>query len=93
MKSRSSLVYEARLAFGLSAILPALGLPAYAVLSRLLWGRHDTELPLSSLVITLVILLPLASGLSAAHLMTIEQEENFAELRHSYPEPAWRLPV
>jgi hypothetical protein len=93
MKSRSSLVYEARLAFGFSALLPALGLPAYALLSRLLWGRYDTEFPLSSLVDTLVILLPLASGLSAAHLMTIEQDENFAELRNSYPEPAWRLPV
>ncbi len=93
MKSRSPLMYEARLAFGLSALLPALGLPAYVVLSRLLWGRYDTELPLSSLVNTFVILLPLASGLSAAHLMSIEQDENFAELRNSYPEPAWRLPV
>jgi hypothetical protein len=39
------------------------------------------------------IILPLAAGPSAAHLMTIETEEGFAELRRSYPEPRLRLPL
>jgi len=93
MKTMSPLYYESRLVAGLAGLLPSLGLPAYAVLSRLLWGRFDTEMPLPMIVNAFEIILPLAAGLSAAHLMTIETEEGFAELRRSYPEPRLRLPL
>jgi hypothetical protein len=93
MKSNPFLWYETRLAFDFSALLPAFGLPVYAVISKLLMGRYDSELPISSLINTLVILLPLVSGFSTAHLMSIEQEANFNELRNTYPKPAWWIPV
>ena len=92
MKPVSFFFYEARLVSGLSALLPCLGLPAYAILSRLLWGRYDQISPVS-LHNTFVIVLPLAAGLSAAHLMSIEVEEGFDELRRSYPEPRLYLPL
>ena len=81
MRTTSPLYYEMRLVAGLAWLLPCLGLPAFAVLSRLLWGRFDTEMPLPMVVNAFEIILPLAAGLSAAHLMTIETEEGFADLR------------
>ncbi len=93
MKPKTLLCYEVRLAAGLSALLPILALPVYAVLSRLLWGRFDAEMPLPMIVNAFEIILPLSAGLSAAHLMTIETEEGFADLRRSYPEPRLRLPL
>jgi len=93
MRTKSPLYYETRLVAGLAGLLPCLGLPAFAVLSRLLWGRFDTEMPLPMIVNAFEIILPLAAGQSAAHLMTIETEEGFAELRRSYPESRLRLPL
>jgi len=93
MSVKPALFYEARLVAGLAGLLPSLGLPAYAALSRLLWGRYETELPLPAILNTFEILLPLAAGFSAAHLMAIEVEEGFDELRRSYPEPRLRLPL
>lgn len=92
MRTVSPFFYEARLAAGLTSLLPCLGLPVYAVLSRLIWGRYD-EIALGTLRNAFVILLPLAAGMSSAHLMGIESEEGFDELRHSYPEPRLRLPL
>lgn len=92
MKPASFYFYEARLVSGISGLLPCLGLPAYAILSRLLWGWHDLLSP-ASVRITFGIILPLAAGLSAAHLMGIEVEEGFDELRRSYPEPRLSLPL
>ena len=93
MRARPALLYEARLVAGLSGLLPCLGLPAYAVLSWLLWGSPGGETPLPMIASAFEIILPLAAGLSAAHLMTIETEEGFDELRRSYPEPRLRLPL
>lgn len=93
MRTKSPLYYETRLVAGLAGLLPCLGLPAFAVLSRLLWGRFDAEMPLPMIVNAFEIILPLAAGQSAAHLMTIETEEGFAELRRSYPESRLRLPL
>lgn len=93
MRTMSPLYYETRLVAGLSGLLPCLGLPAYVVISRLLSGRFDAEMPLPMIVNAFEIILPLAGGLSAAHLMTIETEEGFSELRRSYPEPRLRLPL
>jgi len=93
MRTKSPLYYETRLVAGLAGLLPCLGLPAFAVLSRLLWGRFDAEMPLPMIVNAFEIILPLGAGLSAAHLMTIETEEGFAELRRSYPESRLRLPL
>jgi hypothetical protein len=92
MRAASAFYYETRLVAGLSGLLPCLGLPAYAALSRLLWGGYD-ELSLGALSKAFVILLPLAAGLSSAHLMGIETEEGFDELRRSYPEPRLWLPL
>jgi hypothetical protein len=39
------------------------------------------------------MVLPLAGGLIAAHLMSTETENGFHELRRSYPEATWRKPV
>ncbi len=93
MRTVPPLCYEARLVAGFAGLLPCLGLPAYAVLSRLLWGRFDAEIPLPMIVNAFEIILPLAAGLSAAHLMTIETEEGFSELRRSYPESRLCLPL
>lgn len=93
MRTAPPVFYEARLVAGLAGLLPCLGLPAYVVLSRLLSGRFDPEMPLPMIVNAFEIILPLAGGLSAAHLMTIETEEGFSELRRSYPEPRLRLPL
>lgn len=93
MRMAPPLCYEARLVAGFAGLLPCLGLPAYAVLSRLLWGRFDAEMPLPMIVNAFEVILPLAAGLSAAHLMTIETEEGFDELRRSYPESRLHLPL
>jgi len=93
MRTASPLYYEGRLVAGLAGLLPCLGLPTYAILARLLWGRFDTEMPLPMIVNAFEIILPLAAGLSAAHLMTIETEEGFVELRRSYPESRLHLPL
>lgn len=93
MRALSPIRYEARLVAGLAGLLPCLGLPAFAALTRLLWGRFEAEIPLLMFVNAFEIILPLAAGLSAAHLMTIETEEGFAEIRRSYPESRLRLPL
>lgn len=82
--------YEARLVGQLSAILSCLAIPAYTVLMRL-WYQYDDPSP-DRLYKIFAILLPLASGLAATHLMSIESEAGFCELRLTYPEPRLRLP-
>lgn len=89
MRTASPIRYEARLVTGFAGLIPCLGLPGYAVLSRLLWA----DLPLVMIVTGFEIILPLTAGLSASHLMTLETESGFDELRRSYPEPRRRLPL
>lgn len=89
---RLSIRYEILIGGHWSALLSCLGIPAYALLARLLRGRYD-ELSPGMLLEAYVILLPLVSGLAAAHLMSIESEVRFEELRLSYPEARFRLPL
>lgn len=93
MRTRPVLLYEARLVAEPSGMLPCLGLPVYAALSWLLSGGSAGETPLPMIANAFEIILPLAAGLSAAHLMTIETEAGFDELRRSYPELHLRLPL
>jgi ABC-type transport system involved in multi-copper enzyme maturation permease subunit len=90
---KPALWYEAKLALGWSALLPSLGLPIYVGLTRWLFLTAPSAASAEMLAQSFVILLPLVSALSAAHLMTIEQEEGIVELRASYPEPPARLPL
>lgn len=85
--------YELRVTLGPASLLPALGLPVFALAYSLTWLMEGRAGHVDELRNLLEILLPLASGMAVAHLMTVEPEEGFEELRLSYPEPAWRLPL
>jgi ABC-type transport system involved in multi-copper enzyme maturation permease subunit len=89
---KPSIWYEITICGRLTVFLSCLGIPTYIVLMRLFWGRYD-ELSPDMVLQTFVILLPLVSGLAAAHLMSIESEVGFSELRLTYPEPRFKLPV
>ena len=91
MPDRGLLRYEARLALGPSA-LPVLALPAYAGFRKLLAATGALEMSAGALS-AFVFVLPVSAALAAAHLGMIESEAGFAELRSSFPEPAWRLPL
>ena len=90
---RTSVYYEARVAFGWATLLPALLLPAYALIFWLNGLAYPGTPELGRLVQAFGLGLPLSAGLAAAHLMVIEREEGFDSLRRSYAEPSWRLPV
>ena len=90
---RGLLWYEGRVLLGWSALLPVLGLPGYALLRWLVGKASGDSTSLAVILRAFEVILPLASGLSAAHLLTIEYDEGFEELRRSYPEPAFRLPL
>lgn len=85
--------YEILISGRWTSLLSCLGIAAYALLPRLLWGRYFDELSPGMLLEAFVILLPLVSGLAAAHLMSIESEVRFDEIRLTYPEPRFRLPL
>ncbi|MBE2193276.1 MAG: hypothetical protein IAE83_03800 [Anaerolinea sp.] len=93
MRAKPMLYYDLRLTVGLTSILPALVLPLFGMLNGLIWHLNrftprqlDIERPFE-------VALPLFAALASAHLMTIEQDERFSDLRDSYPEPRWRLPL
>lgn len=85
--------YEARVAHGFSTLLPALLLPAYGLIALISWLSSGIPQTAPQQLQAFAYLLPLAAGLSAAHLMTVERDENFDALRRTYPETAWRLPL
>jgi hypothetical protein len=85
--------YEARAAFGFTAVVPALLLPVYGIIVLVNWLRTSYTPASSEVISALVVLLPLSAALSAAHLMVVEREGNIDALRRSYPEPTWRLPL
>lgn len=82
-----------RICLGLPALAPLLGLPAFALLNGLIWSGSMGEPHVYEIARAFEVVLPLAAGLAAAHLMSIEAEEGFDDLRRSYPEAAWRLPL
>ena len=85
--------YEARAAFGFTAIVPALLPPVFGIIILVNWLRNGFTPTASEVMSALAVLLPLSAALSAAHLMVVEREENVDALRRSYAEPTWRLPV
>jgi hypothetical protein len=86
--------YEAQIIFGVTAALPVLGLPLAAFVEGLMWQRPYSPTPqLIDVLRIFEVALPLMTGLAAAHLMTVEREEGFDELRRSYPEATWRVPL
>jgi hypothetical protein len=93
MNLRHLLYYEFRIVFGLASLLPALLLPAYLLLGLLTWVSREATPTLFDALRAFVLILPLSAGLLAAHLMTVEREEDFDELRRTYPEPTVWLPL
>lgn len=93
MSPRRAAWYEAKIAFGLSAVLPLLLLPVVALLHWLFWQRAFDPPRVTQVVRALELVLPLVVGLAVAHLMGVEREAGFAELRRSYPEHRWRMPL
>ncbi len=92
MRSRGELYYELRITFGLTSLLPLLCFPLYALLYWYLWthgGRPDPRVLLKGFEGAL----PALAAVAAAHLMTVEREAGFAELRSTYPENRWRMPL
>lgn len=85
--------YEARAAFGFTAVVPALLPPVFGIIALVNWLRNGFAPTANEVRSALSILLPLSAALSAAHLMVVEREENVDALRRSYAEPTWRLPV
>jgi len=88
-----ALVSELRAILGWTSLLPALGLPGFAVLSVLLWANHGNDPAIREAFQAFQLIMPLSAGLAAASLMSIEREDGFDELRRSYAEPSWKLPV
>jgi hypothetical protein len=85
--------YEARAAFGFTAVVPALLPPVFGIIALVNWLRNGSTPTAAEVTSALSILLPLSAALSAAHLMVVEREENVDALRRSYAEPTWRLPL
>lgn len=87
------MVYEVRVSVGISTLVPLLGLPAFALLQRMVVGTSGPGVGRYELARAFELILPLAGALMAAHLMTVEGGEGMAELRTSYTESPWRLPM
>lgn len=93
MRARGIAWYEARVVFGLSAALAALIPPLFALLQWFVWSRR-LDPPIEwEITRAFALTVGLAAGLGAAHLMGVERQEGFDELRRTYPESPWRLPL
>lgn len=86
-----TIYYEARISFGIASLLPLLLLPAYVLFGGIIWLTRDQSPPYDDVVRAFTYVLPLAGGLCAAHLMSLEREIMFDDLRYSYPESPFRL--
>jgi len=80
---------ELKVIFGLTALIPIPGLACLGLLEGLLYsGSSHFAGQLNFVVLRdFGFLLPLLSALSVAHLMSVERDEGFDDLRYSYPEP------
>ena len=85
--------YEARIIFGFPVVLPTLLLPTYALIQWFIWSRSMDPPQLSAILRGFELMLPLSTATAAAHLMVVDKEERFHELRVTYPEPFWFVPV
>lgn len=86
-------LYEARITFGLPSLLALLILPGYVLLGALMWISRETTPAPQEVRMVFELGLTLSAGFAAAHLMTIEREEGFDEIRRTYPEHNWRIPL
>ncbi|MFZ5822982.1 MAG: hypothetical protein ACOY94_01370 [Bacillota bacterium] len=93
MRLRPPGYYELRIVFGLPSILAALLFPAYTLFRLLLWKLDLLAPSYDELLRAFEVVLPLGTSLAAAHLMVVEREERVFQLRLTYPEPRWRLPL
>src|SRR6185295_18764117 len=93
MLTRNIAYYEARIVFGMASLLPLLMLPGYMFLGWLIWTHHEAIPSLPQMTQIVELMLTLSGGLACAHLMTIEREEGFDEIRRTYGESSWRLPM
>ncbi len=59
----------------------------------IIWTTRQAVPPLPEITTVFELALTLAGGLACAHLMTIEREEGFDEMRRTYAESSWRVPV
>lgn len=87
------LLYETRITFGLPSLLGLLILPGYILLAALVWISRETMPMPQEMRMIFELGLTLSAGLAAAHLMSIEREEGFDEIRRTYPEHNWRVPL
>lgn len=92
MLTRNIAYYEARIVFGMASLLPLLLLPGYMFLGWILWTSRQTIPPLHQVTSVFELMLTLSGGLACSHLMTIEREEGFDEIRRTYAEQSWRVP-
>jgi len=90
-RTKNSLWYELKLVFFHGGWLPLLILPV-AVLWIWLITTIFTDMP-AAISRMLELSLPVVAALSAAPLMNMETQAGFTELRASYAEPWWRLPL
>lgn len=93
MLTRTTAWYEARIVFGIASLLPLLILPGYMLIGCIVWASRQAVPPLQEITTVFEVVLTLVGGLACAHLMTIEREEGFDEIRRTYGEPSWRVPV
>jgi hypothetical protein len=93
MLTRNAAYYEARIVFGMASLLPLLLLPGYTLLGWILWKTPQSIPSLPQMTNIFELMLTLAGGLACAHLMTIEREEGFDEIRRTYAESSWRVPM
>jgi hypothetical protein len=93
VRARGIVWYEARVVFGLSSVLAALIPPLFALFQWFVWTQRLEPAYEWEITRALTLTVCLAGGLGAAHLMGVERQEGFDELRRTYPESPWRLPL
>lgn len=83
------LLSELKVVFGLTALLPLPALAGMGLLEMLtLHNPAQLSGELARVVLRdFTLLLPLVAAVSSAHLMSVERDEGFAELRSTYREP------
>ena len=92
--SKSLLRYELKLVFSHGGWLALLVFPGFVLLTWAMTWQSDLQMKnFISAASAFEILLPAVAALTAAPLMSLEGQSNFNELRASYPEPWWQLPL
>ncbi|MEM8531514.1 MAG: hypothetical protein AAGF95_11760 [Chloroflexota bacterium] len=93
MHPRTMAYYEARMTISSSMVCAILLLLGYAAFVG--WSQRAGYLPLTATDMTndILLILPLCVALGVAHMMTLEVEARMVELRASYAEPRWLLPL